>query len=116
MGRLVRDPERRVTANGVTVTSYSVAVERDYGSGADKVTDFLDCVAWRACGEFVAKYFRKGDMICVQGTLQTEHYTDRENKKRIAYKISTDKAYFASSKSAAQPELDDGDDDLPWVH
>lgn len=115
MGRLVRDPERRVTQTGISVTSFCVAVERDYGS---KETDFIDCVAWRSRADFVDKYFNKGDAICVHGKLITEQFTDRNNTKRTAYKISVDNAYFAGSRKA-QPELDeivDDDGDLPWVN
>lgn len=101
MGRLTRDPELRRTGSGIAVTSFTVAVDRDYKSGNsnEKEVDFIDCVAWRQAGEFVDKYFTKGRMIVVSGRLQTRTWTDKDGNKRKATEVVTDNAYFSDSKS-----------------
>ena len=79
MGRLTRDPELRRTGNGVAVTSFTVAVDRDIkSSDGETDTDFIDCVAWRQTGEFVGKYFTKGRMAVVSGRLQIRGWTDKD--------------------------------------
>jgi single-strand DNA-binding protein len=100
MGRLTRDPELRRTGAGIAVASFSVAVDRDFGGkdGAEKETDFIDCVAWRSTGEFVSKYFRKGDMIVVSGRLQIRSWTDKEGNKRRTAEVVADNCYFGQSK------------------
>lgn len=118
MGRLTRRPEKRVTPTGITVTRFSVAVERDFG-GEDRITDFIDCVAWRASGDFVERYFDKGDMICVVGSLQSNEWKDRDGNARKSWEINVERAYFCGSKKAAAQdaefaEADDPDADLPF--
>lgn len=99
MGRLTRDPELRRTANSTPVTSFSLAVDRDFKSqSGEKSTDFIDVVAWRSTAEFVAKYFTKGRMAVVEGRLQTRDWTDREGGKRVATEIVADNIYFGDSK------------------
>lgn len=100
MGRLTRDPELRRTGSGVAVASFTVAVDRDFGGkdGAEKETDFIDCVAWRATGEFVSKYFHKGAMIVVSGRLQIRNWTDKDNNKRRSAEVVADNCYFGESK------------------
>ena len=99
MGRLTRDPELRRTGNGIAVSSFTVAVERDFGQkGADKETDFIDCVAWRQTGEFVSKYFKKGSMIVVSGRLQIRNWNDKDGNKRKTAEVVADNCYFGSSK------------------
>lgn len=103
MGRLTRDPELRRTGSGIAVTSFTVACDRDFGpkDGGEKQTDFIDCTAWRSTGEFVARYFKKGDMIVVSGRLEQRHWTDKEtNKQRSTLEINVDSAYFGGSKKA----------------
>lgn len=102
MGRLVRDPEKRTTQSGVTVTNFTLAVDRDYTNGDQKETDFIDCVAWRNTGDFVAKYFSKGRMAVVAGRLQLRKYTDKEGNNRTAAEIVTDNVYFGDSKKDGQ--------------
>ena len=103
MGRLTRDPELRRTGSGTAVTSFSLAVDRDFKSqSGEKETDFIDVVAWRSTAEFVSKYFRKGQMIAVQGSIQTRSYEDKQGNKRKAVEISADNVYFADSKSSSQ--------------
>lgn len=100
MGRLTRDPELRRTGSGVAVASFTVACDRDFAAkdGGEKETDFLDCVAWRQTGEFVAKHFSKGRMIAVSGRLQVRSWTDKEGNKRRSAEIVADNVYFADSK------------------
>jgi len=102
MGRLTRDPELRRTGSGIAVTSFTVAVDRDYKSGNEKEVDFIDCVAWRQTGEFVGKYFTKGRMIVVSGRLQTRTWTDKDGNKRKATEVVADNCYFGDSKSESQ--------------
>lgn len=99
MGRLVADPELRHTPNNVAVTSFTIAVDRSYvKSGAERQADFIDIVAWRNTAEFVCKYFRKGQMIALQGSIQTRSYTDNQGIKRKAFEIVADNVHFADSK------------------
>lgn len=99
MGRLVADPEIRHTPNDIAVTSFTIAVDRSYvKAGAERQVDFIDIVAWRATAEFVCKYFRKGQMIAVQGSIQTRSYTDKDGNKRKAFEIVADNVHFADSK------------------
>lgn len=99
MGRLVADPELRQTPNGISVTSFTIAVDRSYvKSGAERQTDFIDIVAWRNTAEFVCKYFRKGQLAAVQGSIQTRTYTDKDGNKRKAFEIVADNVHFAEPK------------------
>lgn len=104
MGRLTRDPELRTTTSSVSVASFTVAVDRDYSgqNGSEKQTDFIDCVAWRSTGEFVSKYFHKGDMIIVTGRMQSRDWTDNQGNKRRNWEIQVDHSYFGGSKSDSQ--------------
>lgn len=100
MGRLTRDPELRYTQSGVAVTSFTVAVDRDYTSGSgERGTDFIDCVAWRQGGEFVSKYFAKGQMIVVDGRLQSRKWQDRDGNNRTSWEVIADHTYFGTAKS-----------------
>ena len=100
MGRLTRDPELRSMQSGVSVASFTVACDRDFGGrdGGERQTDFIDCVAWRSTGEFVSKYFHKGSMIVVSGRLQMRDWTDREGNKRTSAEVVCDNVYFGDSK------------------
>ncbi len=99
MGRLVADPELRHTPNDIAVTSFTVAVDRSYvKSGAERQADFIDVVAWRSTADFVCKYFRKGQAIVVQGSIQTRTYTDSQGNKRKAVEVVADNVHFAESK------------------
>lgn len=130
MGRLTRDPELRQTANGTAVASFTLAVDRDFGKGEEKQTDFIDIVAWRGTAEFAAKYFAKGRQAVVSGRLQVRDWTDKDGNKRKAAEVVADNIYFADSKrdgaapagvSGPEPvgsqdfaELSDDDGDLPF--
>ena len=112
MGRLTADPELRTTPSGLSVTSFTVAVDRNYKSGDEKQTDFISVVAWRGTADFVTRFFKKGQMIAVQGSLQVRNYEDKNGNKRTAYEVVADNVSFCGSKSesgnntyaAARPE------------
>jgi single-strand DNA-binding protein len=99
MGRLTRDPELRRTSSGLAVTSFCVAVERDVANrNGEKETDFINCVAWRQTGEFVNKWFTKGQMIVVSGRLQINKWTDKNGVKRYDPEIVANNVYFGESR------------------
>ena len=106
MGRLTRDPELRRTGSGIAVTSFTVAVDRDFGpkDGGERETDFIDCVAWRNTGEFVSKYFTKGSMAVVSGRLQIRGWTDKDGNKRRSAEIVADNVYFGDSKRSGDQQ------------
>jgi len=100
MGRLVADPELRQTTSGVSVASFRIAVDRNFQTrGAERQTDFIPCVAWRQTGEFISRYFQKGSMIAVEGSLQSRSYEDRTGAKRTAYEVVVDQAHFTGSRA-----------------
>ena len=99
MGRLTRDPELRRTQSGTAVTSFSLAVDRDFKSqSGEKETDFIDIVAWRNTAEFVSKYFTKGRMAVVEGRLQIRDWTNRDGGKRRSAEVIAENVYFGDSK------------------
>ena len=99
MGRLTKDPELRRTQSGTAVTSFSLAVDRDFkGQNGEKETDFIDVVAWRNTAEFVSKYFSKGRMAVVEGRLQMRDWTDKDGNKRKSAEIIAESVYFGGSK------------------
>ena len=140
MGRLTKDPELRYTQSGTAVTSFTLAVERDYsGKESEKQVDFIDCLAWRHTAEFLSKYFSKGRMVVAAGRLQVRHWEDKNGGNRKAVEVVAENVYFGDSKkendgggyqaqysSAPQrgtppssipdgfTELDEDDDDLPF--
>lgn len=124
MGRLVRDPELRHTTQGTPVVTLTLAVDRDFQSGSEKQTDFIDCVAWRNTAEFINKYFHKGSMAVASGRLQMRPWTDKNDNKRISAEVVVDNIYFGDSKKAStgndeytapvMNELDDSDGELPF--
>ena len=103
-GRLTRDPELRTTTSGISVTSFTVAVDRGYGD--NKQTDFIDCIAWRDRADFVSKYFRKGMAICVTGEITTRSYEDKDKNKRKATEISARDVDFVESKANSSAPQD----------
>ena len=104
MGRLTRDPELRRTQNGTAVTSFSVAVDRDFKSreSGEKATDFIDVVAWRQTAEFVCQYFTKGRMAVVEGRLQIRDWKDKDGNNRRSAEVVADNIYFGDSKRDSQ--------------
>lgn len=97
MGRLTADPELRETPNGIPVLSFSIAVDRNFGK--ERQTDFINIVAWRHTAEFISKYFSKGQMIALEGSLQSRKYTDKQGNNRVAYEVVANAAHFTGSKS-----------------
>lgn len=115
MGRLVKDPDLRHTANEIAVCSVRLAVDRDVER--DKC-DFIDVVAWRQTAEFLSRYFHKGDLCVASGRLQMRDWTDKDGNKRTAAEVVCDKIYFGSSKKSiekiSETDADDDDGDLPF--
>ena len=98
MGRLTHDPEMRKTPAGVSVARFSVAVERPYSKDGERQTDFLDVVAWRNTADFVCRYFAKGQMIAISGSIQARTYTDRDGNRRKSVEIVADGVSFCGDK------------------
>lgn len=96
-GRLTKEPELKTTNSGKTVTSFTLAHDRDYQKDA---VDFIDCTAWLSTAEFVSKYFHKGQLVFVSGRLESRTWTDRENKKRTSWYIQCEHVYFGESKKS----------------
>ena len=121
MGRLTADPELKRTPNNVAVTTFTLAVERDFKTqDGSKETDFFNIVAWRNLAEFVSKYFSKGRMAAVEGRLQTRKYQDKDGNSRTVTEILADNVYFGDSKNSTSnepvfAEMDEDDSDgLPF--
>ena len=137
MGRLTYDPELRTTPNGISVVRSQVACDRNFSrSGEERKTDFIDVTAWRQTAEFVSRYFRKGSMIAVEGSIQTDNFTDKDGNKRKSVQVVANNVSFCGSKAESgttsnpvfsQPapsyasadnsdfeEISDDDDDLPF--
>ena len=135
-GRMTTDAELKTTPSGVTVTTFSVAVNRKVVKDQEQKTDFINCVAWRTTAEFISRYFHKGSSICVVGSLYQRSWQDKDGNKRYTVEVIVDEAYFVDSKNEAtsikdqqpnnyvpaqytQPvptnfEAVKGDDDLPF--
>lgn len=94
-GRLTRDPELRLTQNGLSIATLRIAVDRDYDR---EKTDYIDIVAWRQTADLVEKYFRKGQMILLSGSLQMREWKDRDGSKRVSAEVVADHVYFCESK------------------
>ncbi|MDE7425358.1 MAG: single-stranded DNA-binding protein [Lachnospiraceae bacterium] len=122
VGRFTQNPELKKTQSDKSVVSFCLAVQRN--GGADKVTDFLDCVAWNKTAEFITKYFSKGNLISLIGSVQTRNYVDKENKKRKAVEILVESVHFVESKKQNVDEtpvnnsefldIDNSEEDLPF--
>ena len=140
MGRLTYEPELRTTPSGVSVIRFQVACDRNYQrAGAERQADFIDCVAWRQTAEFISRFFHKGSMIAVEGSIQTQNFTDKNGNQRKSVEVVANNVSFCGSKpetgtqgageapAFAQPapsyasadnsdfeEIVDDDDDLPF--
>ena len=123
MGRLCADPELRRTNSGTPVTSFTLAVDRDFKSqSGEKEADFVPVIAWRNTAEFVSKYFKKGRMAVVYGRLQMRNWTDKDGNKRTTAEVVAENVYFGDTKredsrSQAEPEyaeIQEEDGDLPF--
>lgn len=103
VGRLTADPELKQTPNGVSVCTFSIAINRPYSSKTgERQADFINIVAWRAQAEFVSKYFAKGNQIGIDGSIQTRQYTDRDGNKRTAFEVVAENISFIESRAASQ--------------
>ena len=127
-GRLTADPELKTTQSGVSVVSFSIAVNRKYNAGAQQQeVDFFNVTAWRATAEFVSRYFRKGSSICVTGTIQNSSWVDRQDVKHYRTDIVAEEVTFVDSRGESGTDTDTeqepitpaefqakSDDDLPF--
>lgn len=101
MGRICNDLELRKTPSGVSVTRFTVAVDRPYKQGDERKTDFINVIAWRSTAEFICKYFKKGSMIAIQGSIETGSY-EKDGVKRNTFEINADNVSFCGSKNDGQ--------------
>jgi single-strand DNA-binding protein len=132
-GRLTADPELRHTGNDIPVTSFTIAVDRTYQkSGTERQADFINIVCWRNTAEFAAKYFKKGQLVAVEGSIQMRNYTDNQGNKRTAFEVVANNVHFAEPRRDGQASSEnqsqqsgsssdngdfveiDPDDDLPF--
>ena len=134
MGRLTYEPELISTPNGVSVLRFQVACDRNYQKDSqNRQADFIDCVAWRQTAEFISRYFHKGSMIAIEGTIQTSNYTDKNGNNRKQTEVLANNVSFCGSKNESGGSMDiepepkyssvdnsdfeeivDDDDDLPF--
>lgn len=110
MGRLVYDPELKTTQNGTNVCSFRIAVDRSFTrQGEERKADFIDVTAWRQTAEFVSKYFQKGSMIAVEGSLQTSQYQDKNGNNRTSTEVLASQVSFCGGKATEKPAVHDFD-------
>lgn len=133
MGRITKDIELKTTPSGLSVTSFSIAVDRPGGKDKERVTDFIDCVAWRQTAEFISRFFSKGKAILIEGKLQTRSYNDKNGTSHKVVEVVVDQAAFTGEKrqtdsspvvqeqpgaepaqAAAQEQTADAGDDYPF--
>ncbi|MGN0522643.1 MAG: single-stranded DNA-binding protein [Eubacterium sp.] len=137
MGRLTFEPELKTTPSGVSVIRFQIACDRNYqAQGQERTADFIDCVAWRQRAEFISRYFHKGSMIAIEGSIQTSNFTDKNGQNRKQVEVVANQVSFCGGKNEgnggqsqafAQPapsyasadnsdfeEIVDDDDDLPF--
>ena len=113
-GRLCYDPELRHTQSGAAVSSFTLAVDRDFKShSGERETDFVNCTAWKSVAEFTARYFSRGRMAIVEGRLQSRKYTDKDGNNRTAYEVVASSVYFGDSKRDSDPLDKLADDATP---
>lgn len=103
MGRLVADPDMRVTSTNKSVINFRIAVDRAYSKGDNKQTDFITIVAWENTADFIYKYFHKGDMIALRGEIQTRNYEDKDGNKRTAVEVLAREVSFCGGKNESSP-------------
>ena len=112
LGRFVDDPEVRISNTRKTFCTFRLAVERDYQRDKNnKEVDYIPCVAWESCAEFIAKHFHKGNMIAVQGSLRSRPYEDKEGKRRTGYDVYVNQAHFTGERIMKQQ----GGDGVPTI-
>lgn len=117
MGRLTHTPELKTTQNGTSVCSFSIAVDRTYTpKGEERKADFIDIVAWRQTAEFICKYFQKGGMIAIDGSIQTRSYQDKQGNTRTKVEVLANNVSFCGSKAADKPAVRDFDQQTEKLH
>jgi single-strand DNA-binding protein len=100
MGRLTYEPELKTTPSGVSVIRFQIACDRSYQSqGQERQADFIDCVAWRQRAEFISRYFHKGSMIAIEGSIQTQNFTDKNGNNRKSVEVVANNVSFCGSKA-----------------
>ena len=119
MGRLTADPEIKQTPNGVAVARFTLAVNRRFAKEGQQQADFINCVAWRSQADFIGKYFRKGNMAAIEGSIQTSSWNGEDGKKRYATEVIADEVYFTGEKTNGGQSQNQGfieidDSDLPY--
>ena len=123
-GRLTKDPEIKTTNNGTTLANFTVACDRDYQSGSEKQTDFVDCIAFKNTASFIERNFHKGQMILVSGRLQSRKWEDRNGNSRTSWEVVTNDVNFCGDKKSDTGNTkpvsvftdmdDDSDGELPF--
>lgn len=113
MGRLTANPELRMTTSNIAVATFTLAVSRNYGKGEDRQTDFINCVAWRQQAEFINRYFNKGDLVALEGALQTRKYEDKQGAKRTATEVIVEHTYFTDGVKKSNHDVERNDVPLP---
>lgn len=124
MGRLTKEPELKQTPNQISVVRFSLAVNRRFVKEGQQEADFINCVAWRQTAEFISRYFHKGSMIAVAGSIQTRSWEGQDGKRQYATEVLADEVYFTGEKkleNQSQPQADiftgfapADDEDLPF--
>lgn len=124
MGRLTADPELKYAPNNIAATAFQIAVDRSYGKNGERQTDFISVAAWRKTAEFIARYFSKGQMIAVEGSIRARSYEDKNGNRRTAFEVVADNVSFCGDEKRKTPsgteEIDENsfeeisDDDLPF--
>ena len=112
-GRLTADPELKSTSNGTSVCSFKIAVDRRYKQGEERQADFINIVAWRSSAEFVSKYFKKGSMIAIEGSIQTRKYQDKDGNNRTAFEVLANNVQFADFGKKEDKPSEAANDPLP---
>lgn len=113
VGRLTREPELRATTSGVSVASFTVACDRKYvKQGEERKADFINCIAWQKSAEAISRYFKKGDRIALEGSIQVRDWTDNDGKKHYATEVVVEQWEFAQSKTEGAPATSNTEADL----
>lgn len=109
IGRLAAEPELKKTGSGITVTSFTIAVDRPYSNSNDRMTDWIDIVAWRKTAEFICRYFTKGDPIIIEGSIQTRVWEDKNGQKRKSVEIVADNVEFVPKNKGQNAAKEDAE-------
>ena len=109
MGRITAVPELKKTQSGISLVNFSIAVDRAYRSGSERQTDFINIVAWRQTADFICNYFKKGQMIAIEGSIQTRPYEDKNGNKRTAFEVVANNVSFCGDNKRDGAAADAGD-------